>query len=133
MRYGRIMVAKMKGRLPFIAALWTAIAVAMLSAMLPSGLPLTRVSGSAFDPATSLVVLKARSPGQQVAARASEPDEPAPPMAVMWMLPVALPPFAFKLALALRVPPYSGLAVSRPRPSERPRVRAPPGRQRQIA
>lgn len=45
-----------------IAALWTLIAVTLLSALAPIGPPLSQGRGSAFNPATSEVVLKARSP-----------------------------------------------------------------------
>jgi hypothetical protein len=49
-------------RLSVVAALWTLIAIALLSALAPLGPPLSRVAGSAFNPATSDVVIKARAP-----------------------------------------------------------------------
>ncbi|RJG52616.1 hypothetical protein D0Z70_19440 [Sphingobium terrigena] len=49
-------------RLPVIAALWMLIGVVLLSALAPLGPPLSRVAGSAFNPATSDVVIKARAP-----------------------------------------------------------------------
>jgi len=52
----------MIGRRSFIAALWMAIVVALLSALAPLGPPSSRLTGSAFNPATVSVVLKARSP-----------------------------------------------------------------------
>lgn len=45
---------------PWALTLWMLIAVALLSALAPLGPPLSRVTGSAFNPATSDVVLKAR-------------------------------------------------------------------------
>jgi hypothetical protein len=52
----------MVGRRSFIAALWMAIVVALLSAVAPLGPPSSRLTGSAFNPASVSVVLKARSP-----------------------------------------------------------------------
>lgn len=62
------------GRLPFILSLWMAISVALLSALAPLGPPSSRLTGSAFNPATTSVVLKARAQATPVAARAAEPD-----------------------------------------------------------
>ena len=50
------------GRYSFVLALWVAMLTAVVSAIAPSGLPSTRTVGSAFDPSTTAVVLKARSP-----------------------------------------------------------------------
>lgn len=49
-----------QGRM-FVAAMLLALASALVPAMLPSGLSATRRAGSAFDPATSAVALRARS------------------------------------------------------------------------
>ncbi len=64
----------MKSRLLFLASLWMAICVALLSALAPLGPPASRLMGSAFNPATTSVVLKARSPAAAPAVRLMEPD-----------------------------------------------------------
>jgi hypothetical protein len=49
------------GIAPVVLLLWLTIAVALLSALVPQGLPASRVIGSAFSPATTGVALKARA------------------------------------------------------------------------
>ncbi|WP_242125127.1 hypothetical protein [Sphingobium sp. Sx8-8] len=84
----------MKSRLLFILFLWTAIGVALLSALAPLGPPSSRLTGSAFNPATTSVVLKARAQSAPLAAQASRPDRdgrmPVMAFAAVWLLPVAL-------------------------------------------
>jgi len=46
-------------RLVFISALWVALTTAILCAILPAGLPLTKAVGSAFSPSTTIVALRA--------------------------------------------------------------------------
>lgn len=94
-----------KGRLPFIAALWAALIVATLSALVPSGLPLSRATGSAFDPATSVVALKARSSAQPVVAPAIEPADP-PASNWVWLIfaPLLLSAFGLARRLAPALP-----------------------------
>jgi hypothetical protein len=50
------------GHLMFVAAVWTALAIALLCALLPAGLPLTKFIGSAFNPSTTAVALNPGSP-----------------------------------------------------------------------
>lgn len=64
----------MNSRLLFLSSLWMAISVALLSALAPLGPPSSRMRGSAFNPATTTVVLKARSVAVQPTIRATEPD-----------------------------------------------------------
>jgi hypothetical protein len=64
----------MKGRLLFILTLWASLGVALLSALAPIGPPSSRSTGSAFNPATMSVVLKARAHADPVVVRAVEPD-----------------------------------------------------------
>src|SRR3546814_6123248 len=45
-------------RLVFISALWVALTTAILCAILPAGLPLTKAVGSAFSPSTTIVALR---------------------------------------------------------------------------
>ena len=81
----------MQGRMPFILMLWMALVVAVLSALAPLGPPSSRHTGSAFNPATTSVVLKARAPTEPFLLRTAEPDGTgkASPLAsaMTWLLP----------------------------------------------
>lgn len=71
----------------FIVALLLALASALVPAVFTSGLPLTRITGSAFDPATSTVALRGRT--QAVIRIEAAPDDGAPGKAPA--LPIAFP------------------------------------------
>lgn len=78
-------------RLPILAALWTLLAVTLLSALAPLGPPLSRATGSAFNPATLDVVLKARTQSAaQTVVESPRPDGDGGP-----------PPMLLALALAI--------------------------------
>lgn len=64
--------------LPVVAALWMLIVIVLLSALAPLGPPLSRVAGSAFNPATSDVVIKARAPLAPQAVQIGQPDGDGP-------------------------------------------------------
>jgi hypothetical protein len=84
-----------------LAALWALIAVTLLSALAPLGPPLSRTRGSAFNPATSEVVLKTR-PAIRADAQAERlPDGRVAPF-------VALLAVLLSLLGGLRVIPASG-------------------------
>lgn len=84
-------IDSLQGRLPFLLTLWLAIGVALLSALAPLGPPSSRQTGSAFNPATTSVVLKARAQTDSLVVRATRPDgagKAAPlPLAAKWLLP----------------------------------------------
>lgn len=84
----------MKGRWLFILTLWMAICVALLSALAPLGPPSSRLTGSAFNPATTSVALKARSSVTPQQASVLDPgpqgDAPTWPTALLGLLPLAL-------------------------------------------
>lgn len=62
-------------------ALWMLIVVTLLSALAPIGPPLSRPTGSAFNPATSDVVIKARAPTPPPVAQAARVDgDDTPPV-----------------------------------------------------
>lgn len=101
------------------AALWLALLVALTSSLLSNGLPRTTALGSAFNPATTSVVLKPIRPAPRVTAEAPRRDdgpaagtrdalivarafEPAPQ-------PLAIPAPATALASALPLRPHSVL------------------------
>lgn len=94
-------------RLSLPAALWGLIVVTLLSALAPLGPPLSRAKGSAFNPATLDVVLKARAQVAPQAAEAVRPDgDGAPPCMAALVLGVIL--------LAVwRVRPASGMSHAR--------------------
>ncbi len=50
------------GRLLFLLSLWASLATAIVCAVVPAGLPMTRSTGSAFDPSTTIVALRSRPP-----------------------------------------------------------------------
>ena len=62
------------GRASILVAFWTLIAVTLLSALAPLGPPLSRAKGSAFNPATSEVVLRSRAHASVQAVEAERPD-----------------------------------------------------------
>ena len=84
----------MKVRLPFILSLWMAMLVALVSALAPLGPPSSRLTGSAFNPATTSVLIKAGDPGAAPIEKVTEPDDRdravmrAPAMA--WLLPLTI-------------------------------------------
>ncbi|WP_028056021.1 hypothetical protein [Sphingobium bisphenolivorans] len=118
----------MKGRLLFILTLWASLGVALLSALAPIGPPSSRLTGSAFNPATLSVVLKGRAHADPVVIRTVDPDgdgrAPFSALAVMCLLWIA--------ALSLRVLPlpaklFTGAPLRRPAERSSPRqARAPP-------
>ncbi|WP_041391182.1 hypothetical protein [Sphingobium chlorophenolicum] len=118
------------GGLPFILFLWLSLCVALLSALAPLGPPSSRLTGSAFNPATTSVVLKARAAANPILLRVTEPDgdRRAPltaPAAILSPLAASLMP----VILAIR--PVSRFSPSFPSPISfhllsRLRVRAPP-------
>lgn len=117
----------MAARWPFIAALWTLIAVALLSALAPLGPPLSRVTGSAFNPATADVVLKARAPVSSDLVQALLPDGAGRdiPVSAAWWAVVTMPLLFWRVAVSGR--PFA--ADVRPLRSallSRRRARAPP-------
>ncbi|WP_240334399.1 hypothetical protein [Sphingobium estronivorans] len=63
-----------QARLFFILSLWLSLGVALLSALAPLGPPSSRLMGSAFNPATTSVVLKARGQANPIVIRVIEPD-----------------------------------------------------------
>lgn len=105
------------------AALWTLIAVTLLSALAPLGLPLSRATGSAFNPATSEVVLKARAPatGQAMARR---DGDSLPPLALI-VATLCLVPGLCRQVLVSRLGAGRRTPL-RPVPVRARRARAPP-------
>lgn len=89
----------MKERLLFILTLWTALGVALLSALAPLGPPSSRLTGSAFNPATTAVVLKARAHAAPAMQQARAPDDAVP--GLLWILPAA--PLILAVLLIRRV------------------------------
>ncbi|MDI1294912.1 MAG: hypothetical protein PSY12_03375 [bacterium] len=78
----------MMGRLAFLVGQGLTIAIALFCALAPLGPPSSLDTGSAFNPATTGVVLKARSPAHpqasEQAVRATHPD----PLVFLLVLPL---------------------------------------------
>lgn len=116
-------------RLLFILTLWLSIGVALLSALAPLGPPSSRFTGSAFNPATTAVVLKARAHATPVAAQAIEPDgdgrAPFPALAMSGPTAIAMLPGVVLLRAGDRFSPafvsFPSFHLLSPR-----RARAPP-------
>ncbi|MDR7153637.1 hypothetical protein J2W40_000434 [Sphingobium xenophagum] len=104
------------------AVLWTLILITLLSALAPIGPPLSRPTGSAFNPATSDVVIKARTPASPQMAQAVRTDGDDMPTAVLFGCLVTL---VVLVGLCRRIMPFGperiGLASI-------PLVRAHPAR-----
>ena len=111
-------------RTAIFVALWTLIAVTLLSALAPLGPPLSRTRGSAFNPATSDVVVKTRPPLRAVATADRLPDRKVAPPAAILLLPALVSAgraAAPMIARLCRAPVH--VAVARMRAG---RSRAPP-------
>ncbi|MCW4460285.1 hypothetical protein OK349_01080 [Sphingomonas sp. BT-65] len=62
----------------YVASLWLALATALLSSLIPAGLPRTTVLGSAFNPATTAVALQpTRAQPRILAENVRRDDNPA--------------------------------------------------------
>ncbi|CAN5849005.1 hypothetical protein BH11PSE6_BH11PSE6_12020 [soil metagenome] len=59
MKHAQLSADGMSAPRPFLAVVWAALLTALLSALLPVGLPHSTTVGSAFNPATTSVALKA--------------------------------------------------------------------------
>jgi len=59
MTHAQLSADGMSAPRPFLAVVWAALLTALLSALLPVGLPHSTTVGSAFNPATTSVALKA--------------------------------------------------------------------------
>lgn len=115
----------MPSRAAILAALWTLIAVTLLSALVPLGPPLSRVTGSAFNPATSDVVIKARAPAAAQAVQPVRADgDGLPPMAFHALF-TALAVAFWRILPATRLPVAQD-GFARLRLVRNHRARAPP-------
>lgn len=121
---GRREARERQNRASLLLALWTLIAVTLLSALAPLGPPQSLSRGSAFNPATAEVVLKTR-PALKVAtpppARPDGNDIPAQIVAI-GLLVLA--------TITLRIQTLRQAAIVCPKPcsSGSSRARAPPTR-----
>lgn len=61
----------------FVIASWASLLTAIVCATMPAGLPASRSVGSAFDPSTTIVVLRSKSPVEAKSAvvRADDGDD----------------------------------------------------------
>ena len=121
----------MKARLPFFLSLWMAMLVALVSALAPLGPPSSRPTGSAFNPATTSVLIKAGDRSAAPVERAREPDDrdkrAIHGSAMAWLLPLTMLLFGLVPGSRSR-PPLPFLSSSAWRAEHLPRrhARAPP-------
>ena len=114
----------------FILTLWLSLSVALLSALAPLGPPSSRFTGSAFNPATTSVVLKARAQASPVAMQAMEPDDDDG--RASWPMFAAGVPVVVAMLLTVVLPyagnrfPRSSFSFPPLRLLSRKRARAPP-------
>lgn len=118
-------------RLMSMSAMWLALATAILCAVLPTGLPLSTMLGSAFNPSTTAVALRARSEILQPRQHIEDGDRTAPAARVAGpFLPdevlIATSVFAFAV-LAAKLLSLSAIFAPLPnQPQQAHRTRAPP-------
>lgn len=62
----------------FVSALWVALITAILCAIWPAGLPLTKTVGSAFNPSTTAVALIGRAEQVRAGAKRIVEGDPEP-------------------------------------------------------
>lgn len=114
-------------RLPILAALWTLLAVTLLSALAPLGPPLSRATGSAFNPATLDVVLKARTQSaSQTVAVAPRPDGDGGPPPMLLALALAVVLLGLHHARPAARVPHHRASLPSFAPARTRRARAPP-------
>lgn len=119
-------------RLLFVSAIWTALLTAILCAILPSGLPLTKMVGSAFSPSTTVVALRGRAEQIRSAVRVVKGDaEPVTRDALPGSHAVSIAAYAPVVQSSLPVQsspfhPAIFFPLSRHAASEQPYPRGPP-------
>ncbi|WP_230461262.1 hypothetical protein [Sphingobium sp. CAP-1] len=114
-----------KPRAAILFALWTLIAITLLSALAPLGPPLSRLTGSAFNPATSDVVLKVRAPATAQAMPVVRHDgDAAPPVALGGLFAVLI--VALWRLIPMAFTPSARQSRLRPVLVRAHRARAPP-------
>jgi hypothetical protein len=107
--------------LVFVSALWVALTTAILCAILPTGLPLTKSVGSAFSPSTTVVALRGRA--EQVRSTEQRVVKGDPARLTDLTPPTNHPVFATPAVAAIAASfsllklPTDGRTVARPLPS----------------
>lgn len=114
-----IRTAKMQRlQLPlYVASIWLALATALLSSLMPVGMPRTTALGSAFNPATTTVALKpSRAQPQVMVESVRRDDEPASGQGdLVAVAPLPVLPIAPQYALPIvPEPPASAASLSSP-------------------
>lgn len=119
---GRREARERRSRASILLALWTLIAVTLLSALAPLGPPQSRSRGSAFNPATAEVVLKTRPALKAATTPLARPDGNDVPAAV-----VVIAILMLAVAQLRSVQPLNGLTITaKLHTSGSSRARAPP-------
>lgn len=113
-------------RAAILCAFWALIAVTLLSALAPLGPPLSRAKGSAFNPATSEVVLKSRAQAVKSAGETTRPDDDdSRPRTALWSLLLVV---LLAIVRAVRIAPVASALhdLTRVSLTGAHRARAPP-------
>lgn len=110
------------------ASVWLALAVALLSSLLSSGLPRTTTLGSAFNPATTAVALQPSRPQPRMLAdQLRRDDDPAGGQgATVSQLPATVPPAVRSFGGARAPAPASALRPVAPPSGLNGSPRGPP-------
>lgn len=109
------------------AALWLALLVALASSLLSNGLPRTTALGSAFNPATTSVVLKPIRPAPRVTAEAPRRDDgPSAGTRDAAIVARAFDPVSQPLAIRAPVIAFAAALPLRPHPVLDGSPRGPP-------
>lgn len=88
-----------------VASVWLALAVALLSSLMPGGLPRSTALGSAFNPATTAVALQpTRTPVRVLVEQIRRDDDPTSGQGGVISLPLATVRPAERLASAAETP-----------------------------
>jgi len=114
-------------RLLFVALL-LALASALVPALFPSGSPMNRLHGSAFDPTTHNVTLRVRSEHQRVIATPTDPEGKDRATQTPPALHIAVAPVPVGAVHVAPVAPAPAISAqpAKPRPAGIALPRAPP-------
>lgn len=99
-----------------VASIWLALLVALLSSLLPGGLPSSTSFGSAFNPSTTVVALQpSRATTHMLVEQVRRDDDPAP----------GEPAAIFLSQASVQPVVRPAVAVDAPKPAAAPRPIAP--------
>jgi hypothetical protein len=117
----------------FVVTLWLALATALLCAIWPAGLPLTKTIGSAFSPSTTIVALRGRAEQVRPPVRKAfeaEPEILVKPLPVSDRVDIVIPQQPVlrlqQLAPASLAPTFDAAPILTGKPPRAFHARGPP-------